>query len=170
LAEAGATGACINAGGDARVWGSPPEDAAAWTFDVTSPNGDERVTSIQLRDGAIATSSPVKRSWGGAAEPSHHLIDPRTGLPVVNEIASVSVIAARAWQAEVLTKAVFVAGVDDGFKIADDLGAAALVALHDGSVLRSARWTAYEAVPASAATAGWRGGKGGTCSTIRRYG
>jgi thiamine biosynthesis lipoprotein len=144
LASAGATGACINNGGDARAWGSAPEGESAWAFAVEAPTGDDHVTSIALRDGAIATSSPAKRAWGGTGARAHHLIDPRTGEPIVNDIASVSVIAARGWQAEVLTKSVFVTGVDHSFTLVDDLGAAALVVLRDGTVLRSSRWSAYE--------------------------
>jgi thiamine biosynthesis lipoprotein len=144
LAGAGAAGASINIGGDARVWGSAPEDAAAWTFDVEPPNGGGPLASIALRDGAIASSSTSKRAWGDDAQRAHHLIDPRRGRPVANDIASVSIVAARGWQAEVLTKAVFVAGVDEGFAIVDELGAAALVSLYDGTIVRSARWAAYE--------------------------
>jgi thiamine biosynthesis lipoprotein len=40
----------------------------------------------------------------------HHLIDPRTGLPVANDIASVTVIGPSVTVAEVWAKALLVAG------------------------------------------------------------
>jgi thiamine biosynthesis lipoprotein ApbE len=49
----------------------------------------------------------------------HHLIDPRAGRSTVG-LRWVSVIAARATQAEVLTKAVFVAGADTGRRLVEE--------------------------------------------------
>ena len=44
----------------------------------------------------------------------HHLLDAATGRPIDNGIAAVTIVAAEAWWAEALTKAVFAAGLADG--------------------------------------------------------
>jgi FAD:protein FMN transferase len=139
LLATGATGACVNLGGDARVAGVRPDDAR-WTFDIESPWGGEALETVQIDDGAIATSTTTTRSWSRGDRLSHHLIDPRSGQPIDTDIVSVTVIAARGWQAEVLTKAVFVAGIRDGCTLVDDLGAAALVATRNRELFTSASW------------------------------
>jgi thiamine biosynthesis lipoprotein len=76
--------------------------------------------------GAIATSSTLKRRWrtdtGGTA---HHLIDPRTGLPALTPFAQVTVRAESCTWAEVWAKAVLIGG-DEGMALADRYGLAVL--------------------------------------------
>jgi thiamine biosynthesis lipoprotein ApbE len=50
-------------------------------------------------------------------------------------LASISVIGRYAAQAEVLTKAVFVAGPDVGTKLLEELGVAAVLVRDDGELL-----------------------------------
>ena len=112
LAE-GAAGACVNVGGDLRVDGSGP-GGYAWTVALEHPLRPRRTELIGLRSGAVATSTRARRSWGSPGNRRHHLIDPATGRPADSGVLSATVIAAEAWQAEVLAKAAFVAGVSEG--------------------------------------------------------
>ncbi len=66
--------------------------------------------------------------------PLHHLIDPRTGLPAVSGLASVTVVDGEAWRAEVLAKAAFIAGSADGRSLITDGGATGLFVYDDGRV------------------------------------
>jgi thiamine biosynthesis lipoprotein len=65
----------------------------------------------------------------------HHLIDPRTGEPAESGLASVTIVAGEAWRAEVLAKAAFVAGVNDGRALIEASGATGLLVTDDGQVL-----------------------------------
>ena len=113
LLEAGADGACVNVGGDIRVEGHAPT-SAGWIIDLT--NGSELRRRVKLAAGAVCTSTSTKRRWMTADGERHHIIDPRGGRSTVG-VRWVSVIAARATQAEVLTKAVFVSGADAGRRL-----------------------------------------------------
>jgi FAD:protein FMN transferase len=44
----------------------------------------------------------------------HHLLDPRTGMPVSGNLWSVTVVAARCEQAEVAAKVAFILGTEKG--------------------------------------------------------
>lgn len=116
LLARGAEGAMVNLGGDIRVIGTPPAGATAWTISVDDPfDPDKELLRIDIPAGAVATSSRLKRQWTNAAgERIHHILDPRTGEPVDNDIAAVTVIAGEAWWAEALTKATFTTGIDGG--------------------------------------------------------
>ena len=130
LGAAGAEGALVNVGGDVRVAGASP--AAGWVIELSQAGSSRPRETVRLIDGAVATSATAYRSWFRSGTRKHHLIDPRTGEPIDNDIVSVSVATARGWQADVLTKAIFVAGVRDGLELADALDAAALIMTADG--------------------------------------
>jgi thiamine biosynthesis lipoprotein len=126
LAE-GAAGACVNLGGDGRVGGEPPD--GGWRVGVGSPYDDANLLSVvTLHSEGVATSSRLLRRWTVAGREVHHLVDPRSGAPVDNGIDAVTVVAAEAWVAEVLSKAVFVAGVAASEALLTRSGAWALVA------------------------------------------
>ena len=65
---------------------------------------------LTVGPGAVATSSIVKRRWKQGKSEKHHLIDPRTGEPAQTPWASVTVITKTAARAEVLAKALLIAG------------------------------------------------------------
>jgi thiamine biosynthesis lipoprotein ApbE len=50
-------------------------------------------------------------------------------------VASVTVVAGEAWRAEVLAKAAFVAGVDDGAALIEAAGATGLLVTDAGTVI-----------------------------------
>jgi FAD:protein FMN transferase len=122
LAAAGVAGACVNVGGDLRVWGRAPTDDG-WVVDLEH----QPELRFALADGAIATSSSFKRHWVHDGSTVHHLIDPRAGQSACAGLAAVTVIAGTAAAAEVLTKAAFVAGADDAATIIDDAGATGIL-------------------------------------------
>jgi FAD:protein FMN transferase len=126
LLDDGAAGVCVNIGGDLTVAGEAP-GGGSWAIGVEHPLRRERAALIALQQGALATSMRTKRTLGPASEGRHHLIDPVTGEPARTGVASVSAIAVAGWQAEVLAKAAFVAGVADGLALLESLGADGLI-------------------------------------------
>ena len=92
----GLAGPClVNAGGDLAVRGG------TWPVGVTSE------LTLELSNGAIATSGRDRRRWRSAGAEMHHLIDPSTGSPAEGDLVSVTVVADSATDAEVLAKAAF---------------------------------------------------------------
>lgn len=133
LMHAGAAGACVNAGGDLRVRGEPPS-GESWVVGV------EHLPEVHLAlaEGAVATSSSFKRRWQHGGSRYHHLLDPRQGVPAHAGLAAVTVIAGTAAEAEVLTKAAFVAGVDRASAIIERAGATGLLVTDRGLMIRVA--------------------------------
>lgn len=113
----------LNAGGDIRCAGAE-ERAPGWKVEVDVPGGGIAwAGSVQ---GAIATSSTLKRRWRtDAGGPAHHLIDPRTGLPAETPFVQVTVRAGSCTWAEVWAKAVLIWG-REGLARADGYGLAVL--------------------------------------------
>lgn len=111
LMRAGAEGVLLGVGGDVRVRGHAP-GGRSWVVSVADPaDADHELARVALADGAIATSSRLKRAWSSeSGERLHHVIDPRTGLPCQDAPAGISVIAGEAWWAEAMTTSAMVAG------------------------------------------------------------
>jgi thiamine biosynthesis lipoprotein len=146
---AGARGVCVNIGGDLRVRGDAPDDDA-WSVEVLDPIDDHRRAVVRLQSGAVATSSRMRRAWLVGNRAQHHLIDPATGLPVQHDTIAATVVASEGWRAEVLAKAVFVAGTNEGLAFLDQCGAAGAVFAADGVVHPSGRWPDFVAEAAVA--------------------
>jgi FAD:protein FMN transferase len=125
LMAAGAGGACVNLGGDVRVAGTGP-DGGAWTVAIEHPWVDQPFALIGVKDGAVATSTTLRRSWRTDGQARHHLIDPQTGMPSDTDLTLATVVAAQAWVAEVLAKSVLLAGTDRAFNVVGATRAQAL--------------------------------------------
>ena len=106
-------GGSINAGGDLRVWGEPP-DGDRWVVGIEDPvDADRERCLLSILDpaaGSIATSAMNRHVWQRGTERYHHLIDPATGRPVLGRIVSATALAPDLATAEVATKALLVSG------------------------------------------------------------
>ncbi len=122
----------VNAGGDLAVAGIP--EGGVWPVGVETPSGP---LTLGLASGALATSGSDKRRWRAGDGEQHHLIDPATGRPSASDLLRVTVTAATAVEAEVLAKALFLAGEAAAAAEADALGAPALLVTTDGRVRRA---------------------------------
>jgi thiamine biosynthesis lipoprotein len=98
----------VDCGGDLRV--SAP---AAEPFDiqVRHPLTHETIRTLQLTDGAVATSGLDTRLWRAPdGSPRHHLIDPSTGTPAWTGLIQATALAPTALVAEALAKAAILSG------------------------------------------------------------
>lgn len=140
----GAEGACVNLGGDVRVAGRAPDDDG-WVVAIDDPfRPDVELTRVALVDGAVTTSARTNRHWRSEGTDAHHLIDPATGRPAGGGLAAVTVVAAEASWAEILSKATFVAGADDGAALLAGSGACGLLVHDDGSLTRVGGFERFE--------------------------
>ena len=124
LATTGVHGALVNLGGDLRCLGRAPEPTPeAWGIAVHTIDG----LAIALADGAVATSSTTKRRWTTVdGVERHHVVDPATGRPAATAVASATIVAGRAADAEVAATVALLDGTVER-------GLPTLLVHHDGS-------------------------------------
>jgi thiamine biosynthesis lipoprotein len=103
-------GGTINVGGDMMIWGEPPS-GDGWRIGVEDPaEATIDIATIELGPGVrrgVATSATNRRRWLVAGRAVHHLIDPVRGEPVAGTVASVTVVAPNATEADIGAKVVF---------------------------------------------------------------
>ncbi|MDP4106013.1 MAG: FAD:protein FMN transferase [Bacillota bacterium] len=102
----------INVGGDIRIFGTLPRPLNIGIEDPFDPA--KMLSSIQVSQGAVATSTTMKRRWKINGKNKHHLIDTTTGEPSTSTILSSTVTAPTAVEADVLAKVTLLLGENDG--------------------------------------------------------
>ena len=106
--------ALINAGGDIVVHGGKGE-GKPWSIGIQDPwNRKRYVDVVTLNAGAIATSGNYEVFFD-REKLFHHLILPNKGTPAPS-IASVSIQAANAMEADALATTAYVMGPDKGYQ------------------------------------------------------
>jgi FAD:protein FMN transferase len=121
------SGPClVDAGGDIAARGG------GWPIGLDTGDG---TLTLELGDGAVATSGRDRRHWTRGSEELHHIIDPATGLPAAGDLLRVTAVAATATEAEVGAKALFLAGAEEAEREANATGTPALLVTLDGRAL-----------------------------------
>ena len=82
----------VNFGGDLRALGSR-RDGRPWRVGVESPAGPRAALDLELAQGALATSGDARRYLLKDGIRYPHILNPRTGWPVLDAPRSVTVLA-----------------------------------------------------------------------------
>lgn len=112
LSENGITSALLDLGGNIQALGGKP-DGTPWSVGIKNPWGGEPVCGIRIKDCAVVTSGGYERFFTDEKGKRYiHIFDSRTGYPVENDIASVSVISSSGLYADSLSTSLFVMGFE----------------------------------------------------------
>lgn len=133
LAEHGIVHALIDCG----EFGAPGgrADGTPWKLGIQHPREpDAYIQLVPLKDRCLATSGDYASQFG-EDRTVHHLLNPRCGRSA-REMSSVSIAAPTAMDADALSTAFFVAGVDQGVRLlARHPNTDAFVVLQNGQTL-----------------------------------
>ena len=114
----------VEIGGEIYGAGSR-QDGRPWRVGINRPRveaaPDEIYRVANLRDGAFATSGDYRNFFVRDGVRYSHVLDPRTGRPVVNGVVSVSILAPDCTLADGLATAVMVMGADAGLALVERL-------------------------------------------------
>lgn len=121
------TGAVISVGGSVVTYGSK-SDGSAWKVAIVHPREEGKYLGTLSVEGNcyISTSGDYERFIERDGKRYHHIMDPKTGYPVDNEICSVTIVSDSGLLSDALSTACFVLGAEEGKKLAEALGAEAL--------------------------------------------
>jgi thiamine biosynthesis lipoprotein len=128
LKQKGITSALVVGSGDIVVSGPPP-DASGWRIGIgplEAPTAPPR-QFLSVRDAAVSTSGDAERYVEIGGKRYSHIVDPHTGLGVIDR-CSVTVVARDGATADSLDTAVYVLGPERGLKLVEATeGCAALI-------------------------------------------
>ncbi len=122
----------IDIGGELLAAGRGPNNRP-WNLGIADPLRSGIHTAFHATDLAIATSGDAINAYEVAGRRYSHTIDPSTGEPIRNSLASVSVVHASAMTADGLATALLVLGPEAGPEWAKAHNLAASFLLRNGA-------------------------------------
>ena len=127
LAALAVTRFMIDIGGEVRARGRNAQDQL-WRIAVERPVDaePEPYAIVQLDDIAVTTSGEYRHYIERDGQRYSHTIDPRTARPVAHDLASVVVIMPTALEADAWATALNVLGEEEGYRLAQQRGIAAM--------------------------------------------
>lgn len=107
-----------NLGGNVVTLGSKP-DGSPWHVGIQHPREEDRLIGlVPAVNQAVVTSGDYQRWYtDNQGKRHHHILDPRTGHPAESGLISVSIVAEDAMEADALSTAIFVTGMDKGLEL-----------------------------------------------------
>ena len=132
----GCTGAMLNLGSSTIFAVGEKPDGSKWRIAVKAPDGSGTAGVIETSRCAVSTSGGYERCFTGEdGETYWHIMDPLTGRPARNGIASVTVITDDAFTGDGLSTALFVMGPDGAESLYRERGGFEFIMLmEDGSI------------------------------------
>lgn len=124
LAQPGIPGYVIDLGGNILVRGEKP-DGSPWTVGLPDPacgpGARERmkpVGTIRIAGGSVVTSGVYERARVCDGVLYHHVLDPKTGMPIAVEHPAVSVVCERSIDAEGFSTTLLALGIEKSRELA----------------------------------------------------
>lgn len=115
--------ALINLGGNVVALGGRP-DGSPWTVGIQNPRAENGsfVGTIKVFDKSVVTSGDYERYFVEDGKRYHHIIDPKTGKPAESDLLSVTIVADSSTDADGLSTAAFVLGLEKGMELIKSYG------------------------------------------------
>ncbi|WBW97113.1 FAD:protein FMN transferase [Oceanirhabdus sp. W0125-5] len=114
--------AIISLGGNIYAMGVKP-NSNPWKIGIQNPFSDrgEHLGIIQVKNKSVVTSGIYERYLEKEGIRYHHILNPFTGYPVENSLASVSIISDKSIDGDGLSTSVFSMDVEEGHKLIETL-------------------------------------------------
>lgn len=151
LTELGASHHLVEIGGELRGRGVKPDGQPWWVELQQAPGAPAPRTLVALFDLAVATSGDWIRGFDHGGRRYGHTLDGRTGRPVDNGVASVTVLAETALRADAMATALTVMGPVEGPAFAGALNIAAAFVVRGDEGLTETLTPAFAAMLSDAA-------------------
>lgn len=118
----GITRAMIDLGGNIYALGEKSR-GKAWTIGIRDPETDRGspILSLAAADLSVVTSGVYERFFVQDGKRYHHILDTKTGYPVINDLVSVTILSKSSIQADALSTATFALGAKKGKALIEGL-------------------------------------------------
>lgn len=122
LLEKGVKSAMINLGGNVLCVGSKP-DGSPFNIGIQKPFADrqETIAVMQLSDVSIVSSGIYERYFVEDDVTYHHILNPETGLPIDNNLISVTIISPYSVDGDALSTSAFALGLEEGMELINSI-------------------------------------------------
>ena len=134
----------VEIGGEVRARGRRA-NGEAWRVGIAHPDGETPLANVALTAKAIATSGDYQQFYDLGGRRYSHLLDPRSGVPILGNVSSVTVLAENTMTADALSTALAVMGLEAGLAYADAHDIAAYFLHRDADGVAYRKSAAFQA-------------------------
>lgn len=122
LKEEGVTSATINLGGNVLTIGTKP-DGSNYNIAVQKPFAkmNESLAALEISDQTVVSSGIYERYFKVEEKIYHHILDPKTGYPVENNLLGVTIICDQSVDGDGLSTSCFSLGLEKGMELIESL-------------------------------------------------
>ncbi len=113
LKENGAKNGIVNLGGNVKVFGK------AYTVGIQKPFSNEVLLTVKIKNSSAVTSGIYQRYFENDGVLYHHILDAKTGMPVENNLASVTILGESSTECDILSTVCMILGEEDAKKLID---------------------------------------------------
>ena len=134
--EGGCMSGIINLGGNVYVIGARP-DGSPWNVGIQDPNGVDQqiIAKVSCTDASVVTSGLYERAFEQDGVRYYHILDPKTGYPVMTDLVSSSVFGKSSIDGDAYATWMFLLGCDAALALIESTpGLDALVVDEDGHI------------------------------------
>lgn len=143
LRSAGVSSALLDLGGNIYALGEKAGEPFA--VGIRDPLTEDALAAVvRVSDCAVVTSGTYERGFVRDGVTYHHILDPATGWPVDNGLLSVTVVCADATEADALSTACFVRGLEDGLALVEARDGVEALFIDTDGALHSSSGLVYE--------------------------
>lgn len=116
--DQGVTSAFINLGGNVHTLGGK-SNGEPWMIGLQNPrsNRGDFIAALAITGKSAVTSGDYEKYFENKGERFHHIIAPRTGWPASSGLISATVLSTSSMEADALSTAVFVSGLERGMEL-----------------------------------------------------
>ena len=138
LDAGGLAGYMIEIGGEVRTKGSKL-DGRTWRIGLEGPQADRREVHlvVAVQDCCLASSGDYRSFFEWDGRVYSHEIDPRTGWPVQDGLAAVSVIGPSVMMADALATGLMILPADEAWQLAQHAGLEVLFVVREADGFRN---------------------------------
>ena len=136
LQKQGVSSALINLGGNIQTLGNKP-DGSPFLLGIQKPFQDNStpVATLPVTDASLVSSGVYERYFEANGVRYHHLLNPYTGLPENNGLLGVTILTDSSAEADILSTAAFLLGLEKGMTFIESLPDAEAVFLTEDGLL-----------------------------------
>lgn len=122
LISQGVNSAIINLGGNILCVGSKP-DGTPFNIGIQMPFADrnETIEVMEIVDYSVVSSGIYERFFQKDGVTYHHILNPKTGYPVDNNLISVTIISKQSVDGDGLSTTCFALGLEKGLELINSL-------------------------------------------------
>lgn len=122
LVEKGVSSGIINLGGNVLTLSEKP-DGSFYSIGIQKPFSatGESIGIIEVANKSVVSSGNYERYFKVEDKLYHHILNPKTGYPIENELYEVTIISDSSLDGDALSTTCFALGLEDGMKLIESL-------------------------------------------------